>query len=127
MENEILSNKGDNWSAWRAKIALIAVCLIAALALRSACILGPTSIKVIVTDENNAAVSSARVLSESQPAEQNVLEGTTSQEGNMLIFNPVMPGEYQFQVSCPGYALQTTQITVQRGMVVSVNFKLKAS
>jgi hypothetical protein len=95
------------------------------LALRSACIVGATALEVIVTDDTGAPLSGARVLSASQPGNQTVLDGTTSQEGNVLIFGTIEPGEYQLQVSCPGYALQTTQVTVQRGKTAEVTFKLK--
>ncbi len=124
MENIDLNDLAEHDPAWKALKAVLAVCLVAVLAVSSASILGPTTIKVTVNDYVGAALSGARVLSIGQPEEQMVLDGTTSQEGNMLVFSPVKPGEYQIQVSCAGYGSQVTQVTVQRGMIGNITFKL---
>lgn len=105
-------------------LGALAVVVTGAMALFMALQVGMTRIEVVVTDATGGPLISARVLSIIQPEGQSVLDGTTSEAGNMLIFNPVQPGEYKILVTRPDYAPQTTTVSVGRGRTAQVTFAL---
>jgi hypothetical protein len=64
------------------------------------------------------------VVSESQPSGQLKIDGITSEESPVVVFNNIKPGGYQIQVSCYGYAPQTLDVTVPAGQTENTVVKL---
>jgi hypothetical protein len=74
-----------------------------------------TSIAVVVTDYSGSPLSSAKVVSLSQPEGQPTLSGTTTKDSNKVQFKNIKAGRYNLQISAPDYQTQDINISITDG------------
>ena len=84
----------------------------------------PSSLKIIVKDENGNPVSGATVSSTSQPNGQQTLSGTSGTDGSVL-FSDVESGSYSFQASKSGYVSKSGSVSAKAGETTELTITLE--
>lgn len=109
------------------KITVILLASIAALFLligTCSCARGNGNLRVAVQNTDGSPIIGAEVVSESQPVGQLKIDGITSEEAPVVVFNDIKAGKYQIQVSRYDYAPETIEVTVHSGKTENIVVKL---
>jgi hypothetical protein len=85
----------------------------------------PSSLKVIVRNDNGGLVPGADVVSTEQPNGQVALSSTTDSDG-VVIFMDIVPGDYTLQISKSGYTVLSSGGYVVEGETTIAEFVLEA-
>jgi hypothetical protein len=109
----------------KAILAIGLFCLLFYGALAAGCAApGTGSLHVLVVNEDNAPLSGAKVVSNTQPEGQLKVTGGTDGEGSVT-FDGIAAGEYEFYVSRFDYENQVFKVTVKAKHTAEVTITLK--
>jgi len=84
----------------------------------------PSSLKIIVKDENGDPISGATVSSTSRPNSQQTLSGTSGADGSVL-FSDLESGSYTFQASKSDYVSKSGSVSAKAGETTELTITLE--
>jgi len=105
-------------------VAMACIGVISVLLTGVSCGRGNGNLKISVQDSSYNTLWGAKVVSESQPAGQLKIDGITEQEKGGAMFNNIKAGTYNIQVSAPGFAQISLDVTLSSGKTQSVTVVL---
>jgi len=84
----------------------------------------PSSLKIIIKDEQNNPISGVAVSATSKPSGQPSLSGTTDSDGSVT-FTDVKQGSYTFQASKSEYATKSGSVSAKAGETAELTITLE--
>jgi len=84
----------------------------------------PSSLKIIIKDEQNNPISGVAVSATSKPSGQPSLSGTTDSDGSVT-FTDVKQGSYTFQASKSEYATKSGSVSAKAGEAAELTITLE--